>query len=91
MLSLQFLQPLLFEHFQLNVVPVYHDILVLLISQFPSEPIIDSVVAELKSALLHHLVDLGYHPNALLILDTLQTDVVSWGLKVYARRIEMDV
>lgn len=62
-LSLQLLQPVLLEHFELLIVPIDHDILIVLIPEFPSESLVDSIIAELKRSLLHHLIDFGDHSD----------------------------
>jgi hypothetical protein len=63
-LGLQLLQPLLLEPFELLVVPIDHDILIVLISEFACESLVDGVIAELKRPLLHHLIDFGDHSDA---------------------------
>ena len=97
-LSLQLLQPLLLEPFELLVVPIDHDILIVLIPEFPCEPLVDRVIAELEGPLLHHLVDFGDHSDpsgatraTLLVLQALQPDVIPGGLMLETRRVKVDV
>ena len=98
-LSLQLLQPLLLEPFELLVVPIDHDILIVLISELPCEPLVDRVIAELKRPLLHHLIDFGDDSDAttapgtttLLVLQALQANVIPGGLMLETRRVKVDV
>jgi hypothetical protein len=97
-LSLQLLQPLLLEPFELLVVPIDHDILIVLIPEFPCESLVDRIIAELEGPLLHHLIDFCDHsdpsgaPRAtLLVLQALQPDVIPGSLMLEARRVKVDV
>ncbi len=92
------MQPLLFELFELLVVPIDHDILIVLVPELPREPFVDRIIAELKSPLLHHLIDFGDHPDAtagptpsLLVMHAFKPDVVPRGLMLEARRVKVDI
>lgn len=97
-LSLKLLQPLLLEPFELLVVPIDNDILIVLIPEFPCESLVDRIIAELECPLLHHFVDFGDHSDpsgapraALLVLQALQPDVIPGGLMLETRCVKVDV
>ena len=78
------------------VVPIDHDIFIVLIPELPVEPFVYRVIAELKCPLLHHLIDFGGHPDAtptpsVLIQHALQPDVVPGGVMLESRRVKVDV